>query len=112
MPELDDVEIAERKPFYPGLEGTIKSAVIVKTAVQGYSGVRVTLVADSGEEYAEMLWKRGEVGPYSKLGAFIIKLGKNTDTWIGQRIRVVEWKEKRREITVLPQAKPKAKGGN
>ena len=101
MPEID-VELAEQLPrFSAGQVLTIKSAEIVKTQQRGFEGVRVIAVDDEGNEYAEMLWKRSTVGASSKLGCFIAVLGKNTDAWIGKRIRIVKWMEKNREIQVV-----------
>jgi len=101
VPEID-VELAEQLPrFMAGLVLTIKSAEIVKTQQRGFEGVRVTAVDDAGNEYAEMLWKRSSVGAKSKLGCFIAVLGKNTDAWIGKRIRIIRWSEKDREIQLV-----------
>jgi len=106
MPKITDVKLAERRPFYEGLEGNITKAEIVKTAVHGWDGVRVVLQDDNGVEYSEVLWKRNEVGPKSKLGAFILELGDNTDDWVGKRIKILVWKEKAREIVqVVPKGK-------
>jgi len=106
MPKITDVKLAERRPFYEGLEGVIVQAEEVKTLIRGYNGIRVTIKDDNGVEYSEMLWKRPEVGTRSKLGAFMTELGDDTDEWIGKRIKILVWKEKAREIAqVVPKGK-------
>jgi hypothetical protein len=101
VPEID-VQLAEELPrFQTGQTLTIKAAEIVKTQQRGFEGVRVVAVDDAGNEYAEMLWKRSSVGASSKLGCFIAVLGKNTDNWIGKKIKIVRWVEKDREIQVV-----------
>jgi len=101
MPKIQ-TEFRAEKPFYEGLVGEIKTAEVLKTAVSGYDGVRVTVEeAGTGEKYAEMLWIRGFVGLKSKLGAFISELGDNTDSWVGKTIRIVRWKEKDRQIQIV-----------
>jgi len=86
----------------------------VTTAVRGLKGLRVTLKdASTGEERATMIWLRDVAGPNSKLGAFIKAFKdyfsengvgadyKDTDAWVGYRIRIDSWIPRARSIKVL-----------
>ena len=102
MPEIN-VEFRETlPPFEEGDTLEIVSAEIVTTMIRGFRGVRV-IAKDlkTGQFKAEMLWLRDVVGDYSKLGAFIKALGKNTDNWIGKKIKIVRWQPKNRKIQVI-----------
>jgi len=102
--------------FHEGLSGTISKAEVIKTQLRGYDGVRVVLSNTNCEEcgrtqgletneHADMLWLRDNVGQKSKLGAFIIALGDDTDTWVGKRIVIKTWQSKVRAIQVLDSKK-------
>jgi len=96
------IEIAKPlPPFSAGQVLTIKKVEYVKTALRGFEGIRVTAVDDDGNEYAEMLWLREVVGPTSKLGTFIVKLGNKPAKWVGKRIRIVSWTQRNRQIEVV-----------
>lgn len=85
------------------------------TAVSGYKGIRVSLEPEKRKEgdddiYATMLWSREEAGVKSKLGSFISAfldflgdedMAFDTDNWAKHKIRIISWKAKAREITVL-----------
>jgi len=88
----------------------------IKTAVQGFTGLRVKLEPDKRKandenEYTSMIWMREEAGIKSKLGAFIAAFADfyngdeekaiNTDNWLGHVIRVVNWEPRARELRVL-----------
>ena len=101
MPEIP-VDFVQALPEpEEGKEYKIVSAELVTTAVQGFKGVRVILEDDEGNQYATMLWLRERVGSTSKLGAFIAVLGRNTDDWIGKRIRIVRWRHRSRQVEVV-----------
>lgn len=91
---------------------TITGVEEVKTAVQGYSGIRVTMKSTNPKDkadYATMLWLREVAGANSKLGAFMAAfkeaLGEdaayNTDSWVGKTIRFVSWQPRKRQIVVV-----------
>ena len=63
----------------------------VETEVRFLKGVRVEMLTAKAEEGSLMLWKRPVVGPKSKLGAFIIVLGSNTDKWLHKWIKFLHW---------------------
>jgi len=80
---------------------TIVNVEVIKTAVRGFDGVRVTLKDAKGNEYATMLWIRDRVGENSKLGAFLKVLGDDTDTWVGKKIRIQEWRPRQRTVVLI-----------
>jgi len=92
----------------------------LKTAVQGFNGIRVSLdpidtkekarIAEEGKNVATMLWMREEAGFKSKLGSFLDAFTKflgdedsalDTDNWHKHEIRIISWKARAREITVI-----------
>jgi len=102
--------------FHEGLSGTISKVEVIKTQLKGYDGVRVVLSNTNCEEcgkaqgldtndHAGMLWLRDNVGQKSKLGAFIIALGDDTDNWVGKKIVIKTWQSKARAIQVLDSRK-------
>jgi hypothetical protein len=106
-------ELAERSEPIEGAAYRIESVQEVKTAVQNYSGFRVTLTPlkkGDNQKYATMLWTREVAGPTSKLGAFIKAFleffgdkekALDTDNWVGHTIRIISWQPKRREVKVI-----------
>lgn len=111
MPKIT-ANLATNKPFFAGLVGEIIAAEEIKTAVQGYNGIRCKIKSDEGEEYAEMLWIRGEIGIKSKLGAFMTTLGSDTDLWLHKKVRILKWEAKDRDLEEVPsKAVPKPKAG-
>ena len=88
-------------PFTAGQVLTITDVKYVETALRGFEGLRVTAVDDNGNEFADMLWLRRQVGVTSKIGAFITVLGKEPAKWIGKKIKVVTWMPKNRKIELL-----------
>lgn len=96
-------------------EGTYKIVEVeeVKTAVQGFSGIRVKMNSTKkGDEtsYATMLWSRAEASQTSKLGSFLKAFADffkseddamETDNWVGHTIRINSWASKKREVEVL-----------
>lgn len=84
-----------------------KVEYIEKTPLRGLEGWRVSLrnIKD-GSLCATMLWKRKQVGPKSKLGAFICILGRNKDHWIGRKIRFLAWKHRDRKIEAADAISP------
>lgn len=107
------VELAESLEPEEGETYTITAVEEVKTAVQGFTGIRVVMksVKKSDEKnYATMLWMREVAGAGSKLGAFIKAFKEffgdeeqalNTDSWKGHQIRLLSWKSRKREIRVI-----------
>ncbi|MEM0008003.1 MAG: hypothetical protein QXR89_07055 [Candidatus Bathyarchaeia archaeon] len=73
-----------------------------QTPLRGLQGWRVTLRnAKDGSLCATMLWKREQVGPNSKLGSFLLALGKDADTWTGKIIRLASWKPRERKVVMV-----------
>jgi fructosamine-3-kinase len=103
------------KAVEPAEGGTYEIVKVeeVKTAVQGFSGVRVVLKSinpNDTKEYATMLWMRETAGQTSKLGSFIAAFAKalgseeaayDTDNWVGHKIRIISWTPRKREIAVI-----------
>jgi len=80
---------------------TIKKAEALTTQVRQFGGIRVELKSKGDETVVEILWMREVAGANSKLGSFITALGKDTDNWIGKKIRFVKWGERNRQIEVV-----------
>lgn len=107
-------ELAKAVEPVEGETYKITAAEDTKTAVQGFKAVRVSLESikpeEKEKEFATMLWAREVAGISSKMGSFLHAFGEylgdedmalDTDNWIGKTIRIVSWKEKKREIRVL-----------
>jgi len=85
----------------------------VKTAVQGFNGLRVVMKSvnpSDTKEYATMLWMRETAGQSSKLGSFLAAFTKalgseeaamDTDNWAGHKIKIISWTPRKREILVV-----------
>lgn len=113
MPRIK-AELAEGVEPTEGLY-VVQEVVETKTAVQGFSGYRVSLEPTkrkTGDEnvYATMLWSREQAGVASKLGSFMSAfLGHfgdedtafDTDNWIGCTIRINKWAPKNRQVEVI-----------
>lgn len=101
MPEID-VEIAEQMPR-PREGGIyrIEKVEIFTSALRGYKGIRVTMTDENDNLVVEPLWTREVASTHSKIGAFIAALGKNTDNWIGKKIKIIDWRPASRKIEVL-----------
>lgn len=99
-----DVELI--KPLPEPSEGETyvieKVERVDQTPLRGLQGWRVTLrnVKDEGL-CATMLWRKEQVGPRSKLGAFLMVLGKDIDTWIGKVVRLASWKPRERKVVIV-----------
>jgi hypothetical protein len=108
-------ELAESVEPVEGQTYTITAVEQATTAVRQYGAIRIGLEPekrkkDDEDDYATMLWSRDVAGIRSKLGAFISAFleffddeekAMETDNWKGHKIRIVSWKDKDREITVL-----------
>lgn len=106
-------ELAKAVEPEEGKSYTIVGVEEVKTAVQGFNGIRVQLKSSNpkdDKQYATMLWMRETAGIRSKLGAFLDAftnfLGDeddalNTDNWLDHEIRIITWKPRAREIAVI-----------
>ena len=77
--------------------------------IRGYKGLRVSMKDKEGEEVVEALWLRDVAGSRSKLGSFIVVLGKDTDAWIGKSITFISWKPSNRVIQLATPAPKKGK---
>jgi len=80
---------------------TIKKVESVTTQVRQFAGIRVELKGRGDENVVDVLWAREVAGANSKLGAFMTALGKDTDDWIGKKVRFVAWGERNRQIEVV-----------
>ncbi|MBA7534608.1 hypothetical protein ES705_26857 [subsurface metagenome] len=113
-------ELAKTAEPLAGKSYIVTKTEEVKTAVQGFNGLRVTFdpteakekatLKEEGKTCCTMLWMRETAGIRSKLGSFLDAfttfLGDedkalNSDNWINHTIRLISWKEKVREITVI-----------
>jgi len=100
-PKLD-IEMADEIPgVKEGKTYFITTVEQFTSQVRNYKGLRITLKDTKGNEAVEALWLRSPVGAQSKLGSFMTKLGKDTDTWINRKIKVLKWKTGDREIEVI-----------
>ncbi|MEM3699918.1 MAG: hypothetical protein QXL57_03515 [Candidatus Bathyarchaeia archaeon] len=103
MPEID-VEFIQ--PLPEPKEGETYAIETVehinKTPLRGLEAWRATLCnVRDGSLCATMLWKRERVGPNSKLGAFISVLGRNTDLWVGRKVKFLAWKHRDRKVEAV-----------
>ena len=96
----DDVEV--------GVAYQITNVETVDTDVQHLSGIRVSLKDAKGGEGNVMLWQRKVTGTMSKLGAYIITLGDNTDTWLNKWVVHDPWQVRNNVLTVVTAPVPKA----
>ena len=113
-------ELAKTAEPKEGKSYTITKTEEVKTAVQGFNGLRVTFdptdtkeraaLKEEGKTCCTMLWMRETAGVKSKLGSFLDAfttfLGDedsalDTENWLKHEIRIVSWKEKAREVAVI-----------
>ena len=69
--------------------------------VQGFNGYRVVLDGGSDDLIAIALWSREVVGRSSKLGSFLVALGRDQEEWTGKIIQFVAWQPKDRLIRVV-----------
>ena len=102
MPELKS-EIVETLP--EPLEGKtylVQKAEVFTSGVHSYKGVRVELQGEGGEMHGTVLWLRDVAGDKSKLGSFMKALGSNTDNWLGKRLKFEKWRDKVREVQLVP----------
>ena len=79
----------------------ITKAETFNSQVRNYAGVRVELEDKKGNKFLEVLWVREIAGPKSKVGSFIVALGKEPAKWVGKTIRLTSWLEKNRAIQVV-----------
>jgi hypothetical protein len=102
MPEIN-VEIAETLP--EPIEGhiyQITETELFTSQVRSYKGLRVSMKDDAdGTEVVSALWMREIAGSKSKLGSFVAALGKNSDAWVGKKIRFVTWRPNDRKIEAI-----------
>ena len=113
-------ELAKTEEPVGGKSYIITKTEEVKTAVQGFNGLRVTFdptdakekaaLKEEGKTCCTMLWMRETAGVKSKLGSFLDAftnflgdedLAMDTDNWSKHEIRIISWKEKAREIAVI-----------
>jgi len=96
---IETIQVLQEPPLNTVL--TIIKAEIIETAMRRLKGVRVMFEDERKEQYATMLWLRDQVGPGSKIGAFIVLLGKNIKTWKGKKIIIREWRAGRRTVELV-----------
>lgn len=106
-------ELATGKDIEEGKTYKITAVEEIKTAVQGYNGLRVVMASTNPkdkETYATVLWLRDRASATSKLGSFISAFleffgnedeAMNTENWVGKTIRVTSWTPKKRTIVVV-----------
>ena len=66
--------------------------------VQGFKGYRLVLQAEGDELFAIPLWSRDVVGRRSKMGAFMMALGQDIESWPGRWVEFVAWEPRNREV--------------
>ena len=93
--------------FHVGLIGKITSVEVIKTKM-GVDALRVALSdtnceesGDGNTQHVDVLWLREKVSRNSKLGAFLLVLGDDTDEWLGKTIVIDRWQERDRKIQVV-----------
>jgi len=97
--DIETIQVLQEPPL--GIVLTIVKAEVIETAMRRLKGVRVIFEDEDKVQYATMLWLRDQVGPQSKIGAFIVTLGKNIKTWKGKKIVIREWRTGRRQIELV-----------
>jgi len=108
--ELEGVEVIEpaaMEQIELGEAYTIQNVEKFTTPDGRLDGLRVTLEDHQGNKTTTALWLRNRVGQNSKLGAFIMALGKVPKQWLNKRIVFVQWSPRRRFIEVLETKKKK-----
>lgn len=109
MSPVLDTEVREgADDVVEGVAYEIINVEDVDTEVQGYKGIRVSLLTEKAIEGNVMLWKRKVTGTGSKLGVFITVLGNNTDKWMHKWVKMVSWQDRKRELEVVSAPSPKA----
>jgi hypothetical protein len=105
--------IAEGKEPEESKNYIIETVESLTTAVQSFKGLRVSMKSTNKKDdgkYATMLWQREITAATSKIGAFMKAFGafyndeaqaQETDNWIGHEIKIVSWKMKNREISII-----------
>jgi len=69
--------------------------------LRNFPGLRVELDGGVNDHIVVTPWLRETVGRKSKIGAFILALGNDTDQWIGKVIIFRRWESRNREIEVV-----------
>jgi len=103
MPEgkMPQLPLPGEETLKLGQKYVILSVEEFKSDVQGFLGWRVTLDGGKDDLLAIPLWVRDIVGRSSKLGAFLVALGQDSDSWNGHIIEFVKWQPRDREIKVV-----------
>ena len=91
-----------------GIAYEIVNVEELTTDVQSLSGIRVSLLTQKAEEGNVMLWKRKVTGTTSKLGAYMIALGSDTDKWLHKWVIHEPWQIRNNVLTVVAAPVPKA----
>lgn len=80
--------------FEEGETYKITDAFAMITEKRGREAIRVGATnTKTGESAVSMLWMGDEVSPLSKLGAFMVVYGDETDVWKGKTFECVKWQE-------------------
>jgi len=85
-------------------EGKIYKVVEVQKIdqrVRGFPGYDVILDGGRNTRLSVSLWSKERIGRRSKIGAFVLVLGRNTDDWIGKQIRFIAWQPRKRQIELV-----------
>ncbi len=110
MPVIDTDVREGADDITEGVSYEIVNVEEIVTDVQNLNGIRVTLLSAKAEEGNVVLWQRKVTGTGSKLGVFIVALGKNTDRWLHQWVVFVKWQPRDRVLDVVnPPAASKVK---
>ena len=100
MPKIDTQMVDEMEAPTVDVLYIITDVEEFKSQVQGYRGFRVTMNDKNANEVVEALWKQDVAGPNSKIGAYIVALGSDTDDWKGKTIKYTSWVKGNRKIEV------------
>jgi len=80
----------------------IKRVEPFTSQLRGFEGIRVEIEEVGGTQALSIpLWQRELASRRSKIGAFVIALGDDTDKWIGKQIVFEAWARGNRVIKVV-----------
>jgi len=80
----------------------IKKVEPFTSQLRGFEGLRVEIDEVGGSQSLSIpLWQRDLASRRSKIGAFVIALGDDTDKWIGKQIIFEAWARGNRVIKVV-----------
>lgn len=105
MPKIN-TKVAETQPdLSEDGEYEVVTVESMKTIQNNWPAIRIACKDAEGIEFVAMAWLPKDMSQgtadYSKLGAFMSKMGDDTDSWVGKKFRVDEWKAKHNEIAII-----------